>query len=277
MNSPDPGSPANPYAPPTAPQFENRGEPGLPATVSAFSAVKFGLSPPGGLVTILIGMAHLFIPVAGPIALFGYEAEITCRLARRESELPALRFADFSANAARGIVPFFVQFLFSFAAILLGGPLVVAPMIILQIAKSRPQSLGDSPSDVGVVATVVFLSCVGLLGVLIVLVWPVLNAAATRAALSQDFATALKPSAVLDYAKRTFWPTLGSFVAYGFLGAFVALGGTLLFGVGLYLAIVALQLGQAHLRWQLYERYLSLGGAPVPIKMNVPVVAPIYT
>ncbi len=277
MNSPDPGSPANPYAPPTALQFEKRGEPGVPATVSAISAVKFGLSPPGGFTTTLIGLVHLLIPVAGPIALLGYEAEITCRLARRESELPALRFADFSANATRGIVPFFVRFLFSFAAIFVGGPLVFGPMIILQIAQSRPQTIGDSPSDVGVIATVVLVSCVALLVVITLLLWPVLNAAATRAALSQDFATALKPSAVLDYAKRTFWPTLGSFVAYVFLGAFVALGGILLCGVGIYLAIVALQLGQAHLRWQLYERYLSMGGAPVPIKANAPVVAPVYT
>jgi hypothetical protein len=102
-----------------------------------------------------------------------------------------------------------------------------------------------------------------------------LSAAVTRAELTEDFGESLKFGALWDYFRRTWKDALLSSFVFGLLAVPLVLLGMMLCFVGMYFAIVLLQVAAMHLRWQIYEVYLARGGAPIPVKVHAPRV-PAY-
>lgn len=231
-------------------------------SVSPIQAIKFAMSDRDWKTTALIGAVMMLIPIAGPIALMGFFCEVHQRLVRRDPRpVPKLEFADLSHYIGRGVVPFVVQlivalplsFLIVFLAMLGGAGAGAATA-----ARIDPAIL----VGVGIAAGLVTIATSLLLGV-------VINAAQTRAELTEDFGQSLVFGKLMAYSGAT-WPTVMIKVfVYGFLAMLVTFAGLLLLCVGVYPAAFLVQLGQVHLRWQIYERFRATGGEEIPVKAPV--------
>jgi hypothetical protein len=230
--------------------------------VSVLEAFKFAVTGEGWLVSILVSTVMMFVPIIGPIVTQGYYAEVMQRLARRE---PVKKFSlnDFSAYLSRGLPTFVVQLVVSFALLF---PLMVLVFPVMVVASKAVDPSYAGPLMLGIMATLFSLAFF-LLG-------PIVNAALTYAALSEDIGASLRPGPLFAYAKRTWGIVLVSYVVLGLLSIVAAMVGFLMLFIGVYFAVAITQLALAHLRWQIYEVQLARGGALIPIK--APVALPVY-
>ena len=104
-------------------------------------------------------------------------------------------------------------------------------------------------------------------GVLLSLAFAVvLNAAFTRAELTESFGDALSPGALVHYSRTTWHKVIVKSIAFAFVGFGIVLCGMALFCVGLYPAMVILQIAGVHLRWQIYRYHVGRDGEPISVK-----------
>jgi hypothetical protein len=102
-----------------------------------------------------------------------------------------------------------------------------------------------------------------------VLMSVLLNAAQTRAELTEDFAQALSLSELFSYARSTYKLALVKTVTFGFVGAGIVVLGLLACYVGLYPALAILHIAGTHLRFRIFESYLARGGPPIAVRPAV--------
>lgn len=231
-------------------------------SVSPMEAIKFAFSTPDWTMNLLLGLVFTVIPVVGPLALAGWHAEIHQRLVRRHPQpIPKLDFGDFMHYLERGLGPFVVN-------LALTLPLIFVTYFFMFIAGFASVGLGRATNEPALAMVVLVVSLFGAAGMLFFFS-VMLNAALTRVELTEAIGPSLAPGPMFAYGRRIwakfFVATLGfSFLAWGLL-----MGGLLLCGVGMYAALVAVQLGSLHLRWQLYEQQLAQGGETIPLKPPV--------
>jgi len=112
---------------------------------------------------------------------------------------------------------------------------------------------------------------VGVVGIVLswivgLLLGAVMNAAMTRAELTEDFAASLSMGRILDYAGKTWWAVLLSNFVYSLVATPLIFVGYAMCFVGMYPALIVIVTGMTHLRHQQYGHYLAKGGEPVAIK-----------
>lgn len=92
-----------------------------------------------------------------------------------------------------------------------------------------------------------------------------IHVALLRAKITDDINTAIRPKDVLDMTKLLFWELLKGQFVFGLLGMVAVMFGLITLYVGLFPAVVVLQI--LHMYWyaELYKRYLEKGGVPLPI------------
>ena len=248
-----------PYAAPAEDQPQTPGE-----KIRFGEALRFAFRSEKPWSNVLLATLMMFVPVAGPIALMGWHAEIMQRLVRRHpTPVPPLEFTDFTHYITRGVQPFVSQMLaslpISFLAVFgamiggVGGGIAArsgGPEVILVIW--------------GVMALVMFVT--------MPFMWVVLNAVVTRADLVEEVGATLKMGELGRYMRATWLTVIGTFMVFAMLSVGFVLVGMLVFCIGAYVASSIMQLAQLHLRWQIYERYVARGGAPIQPKP--PVVLP---
>jgi len=247
-----PGVPA-PGAPGTAPLA-------APA-LSALEAVRFVFRAPDWTHNVLIGLVFLLIPVVGPIVLGGFLCEVHQRLVRRHPQpTPKLDFADFGHYLSRGVAPFIVSMVVVMPVMLVSYALIGGAVFAgIMIAKSTEPLFGVLVGLGG-----------GLVAVLLwVLTSIVMNAAQTRAELTEDFGQSLSLSELLAYARATWKDVVVKTITFGFVALGMVLLGLLACYFGLYPVIVILQIAAMHLRWQIYESHVAHHGALIPVKAPV--------
>jgi hypothetical protein len=236
--------------------------PNRPPPTSALRAVKFGFQAPDLGRTALYGAVLLLIPIAGPIAIGGWLCEAHQRLVRRHPEpLPRFDFADFGHYLGRGLASFLVGFA-------LFAPLMMVMYAIIAAAVFGGIWVARATHDL----TLGIVTGVGL-SVTAVVVWlfasVLLNAARTRAELSEDLSYALRLHELMSYSRRTWRSVLVKTIIFGFVSFGLLLAGLLLCYFGLYPAIIIIQIAAMHLRWQIYNSDLSHGGEPIAVKLPV--------
>ena len=226
--------------------------------VRVLAGVRFVFEDPDWKTTVLMGLVLFLIPVVGPIAFSGWLCEVQQRLVRGHPRpVPRIDFADFTHLLGRGVVPFLVQL------VMLLPIYAVISLLYVGVGIGVAASVVQGTPWIALVVGLVSL----LLGTMVGLVYSVvLNAAQTRAELTESFGDALQPRALMDYLGKTWLQAiikgfLFSFVAFG-----IALAGMLLFCVGIYPAMVVVQIAAMHLRWQIYRYHVERGGEPIAIK-----------
>ncbi len=247
---------ANPYREPPPP---------LPLPpVSVLESFKFAFDPEGGVGTILMATLCLFIPIVGPIALKGYEADILQRLVRRDGvTLPKFEFNAFGSYLTRGLATFVVEMLIWVPVWIVG----VGAMVLFMIAWTTTLPAHGSHDHGPSAGALGFLFAAPVLVSLVLLTGSVVfNAVTTRAALTEDIVASFNLKEVSAYARRMFGPTLLAMLVFGVVASAAVLIGMIGFVICMYPMVVIAQLAFTHLRFQLYERYVATGGTPIPLK-----------
>jgi hypothetical protein len=224
-------------------------------------AIKFAFRTERPWMNILVTTVFAFVPVAGPMAIAGWHAEIMQRLARRHPvPIPTLEFSDFTHYLMRGMHPFVsrvivalpLTFVTIFGAFVAGG---------VSAATART---GD-PTAVLVVWAIILLAIMLVMPFVIVIG----SAVYTRADLVEDIPSTLKMKELGAYMRAMWLTILGSSIVFGMISTAIVLLGFVACYFGAFVASAIIQLAQVHLRWQVYERFIARGGEPIPAKPPV--------
>lgn len=238
--------------------------PGLDGSVHALDAVKLLFRQPDWQTNLLVGAVFTLIPVIGPIALMGWQAEIVQRLARRHPRpVPKLDFSDLTHYLSRGVSPFVTSLVLvmPFFFVLSGLGAVAAIGAIAAAQWAHEPTVGILVAVVLSLVTFIASMVVGLCA----------SAAITRAELTEQIGSSLSIGWLLTYVGRTWLKTITANLVYSFFLFWISLLGLVTCFVGLYPVMVIATTGQAHLRWQIYGYYLSKGGEPIPVKSPVTI------
>jgi hypothetical protein len=248
-----------PYVGPRAEPAHLSPGPSQPQPVSSLGALKFVFEDAEWKYNVLIGMVLMLIPIVGPLALSGWLMEVHQRLVRRHPRpVPKLEFSDFVFLLQRGVTPFLVSLV------------TTVPLIFVMYAMMFGVGFGAFAVQAAT-NEALFAVGVGLIGfVLLVVFWCVfailMNAAMTRAELLEDFGRTLSFGELMAYARSTAGKVMVKTFTFGFLSFGIVLLGMLACYIGMYPAIVVLQIASMHLRWQIYENYVANGGTPLELK-----------
>ncbi len=245
-----------PYASPSADASPPPGE-----SIRFGEALKFCFRAEKPWMNILVSSLMAFIPIAGPIAIGGWHAEIMQRLVRRHpTPIPTFAFDDFTHYLTRGVQPFVMRVIVSLPFTMF---IVIGSMIGGASASFMARSGDPTAMFVvwGIIAGVMVLSA-PIMAI-------VTSAVYTRADLVEEFGAAMQPRKLMKYMGATWLGVLGTSIVFGLLSLVMVLVGVLACYVGAFIASAIVQLGQLHLRWQIYERYVARGGEPIPVKAAV--------
>lgn len=269
MQQPDPwqqqrwGDPAQ-VPVPYAPQVPGGEVPSEETDVRPFEALKFLFQDPDWQHNLLIGSVFYLVPMIGPFALMGWHCEIMQRLVRKHPKpIPRLDFSDLTHYLGRGVTPFVVSLVMTMPLSMGIAAVVFAVMMV--------GAAGAAALKEPAVMVLVGVLGVGISWLVGLVLGIVMNAAMTRAELTEDFGASFAFGKILDYAGKTWWKVLISNFLYGIVATPLIFVGYAACFVGLYPALIVLITGMTHLRFQQYVHYLSRGGEAVALKEPVAI------
>lgn len=213
---------------------------------------------------VLFGAVMNFIPIVGPIMLMGWQCEILQRLLKRHpNPIPKLTMDDFGYWLGRGLAPFVMVLIVTVPMVFLVVFVVLVLTFGMALFAGASQQGGD-PNPLFALAGVglTFLTYLAFMIAFSMLVTSIL----IRAELTEDIGQALNFQKIWAYVRATWKDVLVIqlvFIPFAFAAV---LGGMILLFVGIYAAIIVIMVASLHLRWQVYERYLSRGGEEIPVQ-----------
>jgi len=236
-----------------------------PPSFEFIAAFKFLFKGGNALNNILLGAVMNLIPIVGPIMLMGWHCEILQRLMKRHpNPIPKLTFDDFGYFLGRGLAPFIIVLITTVPLVFISMFVLFAVSFGVALFAGTVQPQGGEPSPLIALGGfgVPFLAFFAFLILFNVL----LMAALTRAELTEDIGMSLDFGKIWAYARATWKDILISYLVFIPLTFAVVFGGMLVVFVGVYAAVIIIMIAYLHLRWQVYERYLSRGGEMIPIQ-----------
>ncbi|RBP39588.1 uncharacterized protein DUF4013 [Roseimicrobium gellanilyticum] len=224
------------------------------------SITDFFKSPKWGM-NLLLGIVAFIIPAVGPIVLAGWL--ITGLYGRKNDENPAtfpdFDFQYFMKYLERGVWPFLVSLVSSFALIPVMMVVMFVPMLLIGAMGSN--SSGDGASIIGLLMMVVMF---GLYALAMAAFFFVTTPMIIRSTITQDFAKAFD----FGFVKRFLILTKGELMMAALFMLGVGIVYMILGVITCYLGFLAggpvMFYAWHHLQKQLYKTYLSRGGDPVP-------------
>ncbi|MCA9597315.1 MAG: DUF4013 domain-containing protein [Myxococcales bacterium] len=233
--------------------------PGSSRGVSVIDAVKAVFEDPEWKHNVMFAVIFMVIPIAGPIAMAGWFCEAQQRLVRRHPQpIPYIDFSDFGEYLRRGLTVFLVQIVMTIPVLII----VYGFIALAAVGTAGVIAATDEPA--------IGIAVGGLLGLIALMVMlgvsAFVNAAQTRAELTENFSEALSMGKVFAYGKATFWRVMIKNFAFMFVAVGIVLLGMMLCYVGIYPAAIVLQIAAMRLRFMIYDDYLARGGEPIPVK-----------
>ncbi|MCC6214117.1 MAG: DUF4013 domain-containing protein [Polyangiaceae bacterium] len=262
---PQPG--ASPYVPsPYAAAAALGPGPGARRPVRVLDGVRFAFTNPNWKNDLLLSIVLSLIPLVGPLAFAGWLVEVHQRLVRRHpSPFPKLDFGDLMYWVNRGLAPFLV-------GLVVGLPVFFLVYLAIAIGMGITVAIGAATGEPIVVVLVSVVMALAW-ALFLLAVGPVYNAFQTRAELTGTFEGAFRFSDSMAYARATAWRVIVKNLVFGMVATGLVLCGMLACYVGLFPAIVVVQIAAMHLRWQLYDDHRARGGAEIPLQEPQPVPA----
>jgi hypothetical protein len=219
---------------------------------------------------LLLGGVAMLIPLLGQIVLAGWQ--IGCLWGRGDDDEPArfppFDFQFFIKYLERGMWPFLVQLVASFVLV----PVIMAVMVVVGLMAGFFGAHHGQPSNLAVGALIAGAMCVPLL--LMVGFNLVLTPLMVRATITQDFAKAFDPGFVKGFLSRVWREILLAMLYLLCLGLCLMVLAVVTCYVGAFFAAPVVIFSWHHLQRQLYQLYLSRGGAPVPVSHKLSDVPP---
>ena len=212
----------------------------------------FVRKPKSGYKNVLIGCLAPLIPIAGEMVLLGYRAEVSEELERDPDlkEHPDFSLDKLATYLQRGVWPYLSRLLSYMVLLSLGA--IVSVIAGFGLYQVMPEPL----LCIGVGYLTYFVSFI----LSNTLVWPM----EYHAQITRKFAPLDDFKFALRFARVCWFSTLVAVLMHTMF-SFVALFlGMLMLWIGLYPAIVIVQMAEQHLMTQLYLHYLDEGGEPIP-------------
>ncbi|MEX2286328.1 MAG: DUF4013 domain-containing protein [Planctomycetaceae bacterium] len=228
-------------------------------------AYRFIFQSPKWLTNVLLsGVCMLvagIIPIVPQLVLMGYQFEIIEALHRRPNQM----YPDFDLNRladylTRGMWPFLVTFVASFVLIPVGFVLMFGFMAIFGSVMAAGASTTVTVL-IGALLVIVLIALSVLAGIVSV---PM----SLRAGLAQDFAAGFDFEFIKSFVSRVGLELLLTWLFLIASGFILTIVGFLACFIGAFVSVALWMLAQGHLMYQLYELYLSRGGAPIPLKTD---------
>ena len=182
------------------------------------------------------------IPILGQIFLIGWMLDIARRVIRRDPvPLPDLNFGEQLAEGFRGFV---ISLVYAIPVFIL-----IAPIVISSIAVTDP---GVNQDAAATVVSVISLCCSGLMLLYSLVLWVVLPAAYTNAAVKESLGAGLNFREVFGLIKAAPGPYLLALVGT-LIGGVIAPLGSILCLVGVVLTYAYAMAVTGHLYGQAYR------------------------
>jgi hypothetical protein len=228
-----------------------------------FEAYRYVFVSPKWAQNVLLSMLCMFVPVIGPIVLYGYHYEIIEVMHLRGPS----QYPDFDLNR---LLKYLMRGLWVFLVSLIVALPVSAAAGVLGIAVSIISTLMEGHGSNGEALVVVLVVLVSLLVVVVfvgnVLVFLISVPLTLRAGLMQDFSTAFSLGWVWDFVKKMWVEMVLTALFLGVTAPVIVLAGALLLCVGMYPAGAWVSFAPPYLYHRLYELYLQRGGMAIPLK-----------
>lgn len=219
---------------------------------------------PKWMMNLLLGGLCVLIPFIGPIVVLGWL--ITGFWARQDERFetfPDFDFSDFGKYLERGLWPFLVIFAASMAGSLVMMPIIwilTIPMVLM--GGSFSSGDGNAGGCVALIFPVfIVLICLVLALALLLVLVPL----KIRATITQDFVKSFDFGFVKRFLALTWKEIVLSSLFICVSSIVLTFAGMLVFCVGMYFASVVIYFAWTHLNKQLYQLYLSRGGAVIPL------------
>lgn len=239
-----------------------------PRRLTYLSAFRYVFENPDWFSSMVFGTIFSFLPVLGPVALWGYSYEIIEALHRRPNvPYPKFEFKRLGEYCMRGVWPYIL-------ALTVETILGILFQVVYQVVFQGGLMLWMSNQQAAAIVTAIVAPILVGGGVILAVGVAVgTGPFLIRAGLTQDFRQVFHLAWIKGYWKRV-WPE--QILAYLFIMAATTILrplGCLLFGVGFFAAYFVLWIAASHLQWQIYEIYLERGGEPIPLH-PLPAEAP---
>ena len=221
--------------------------------MQVMQAAKFFFQDEDWVMNMLMGTVFLIIPILGQIALGGWHAEIAQRLERGEEKpIPKLELNDLIKWFEKGVVPFVAQMLAVLPVLIIA---MVLPFFFVMAMVSGVR--GGALISILVMVMICIIVFSFLLSIVVVSIQ-------TRAELSLSFKETFNIGALKAYLARNAIRILVSHFLFGMVAMGMITLGMLACFIGVYPISVALGVGSAHLRVQIYQQHLQDGGEAIP-------------
>lgn len=220
---------------------------------------------PKWLMNVLLAGLCAFIPIVGPMVVFGWLITgFWSRPGAAPEAFPDFDFSNFGKWLQRGLWPTLVAMVASIGFYVV----FVLPMVVAGAALGASAGQGRNGAG-GIGGAVLAVGMVGAEGLVLLAMTFVIKPLMIRAALIQDFGKAFDFSFVKSFVSLV-WLELVLSVLFMMLGAFViSLVGMLALCVGMFFTPPVIYFMMVHLDRQIYRLYLSRGGAEVPLSPSL--------
>lgn len=238
--------------------------------VNYIASITDFFKSPNWMMNLLLGGVCVLIPLIGPIVVLGWL--ITGFWARQDERcetFPDFDFSNFGKYLERGLWPFLVSL-----AVSMAGTLVMIPIVwILMIPMMLIGATGDADAGtcIGLVFTVLIVIVCLLLALALLMVLVPLK---IRATITQDFVKSFDLGFVKRFLALTWKEIILSSLFICVSSVVLTFVGMLVFCVGVYFASVLVYFAWTHLSKQLYQLYLSRGGAVIPLSPKLSDLPP---
>lgn len=229
------------------------------AITDFFKSPKWGTN-------LMLGAVSMIIPFVGPIVLQGWH--VTGFWARGHDEdptrFPTFDFQYFGKYLERGIWPFLVMLIASFALVPVILLVIGVPMLLLMPALSQSGNMGAPWLPIALFIGIGVVYMAFIFGFQF-LTTPLI----LRATITQDFGKSFNLGFMKSFVALVWKEQLvAMFNMFGIAIAVMILTVITCYIGGLFAAPVAIYAWH-HLQKQLYQLYLSRGGTAIPLSLKL--------
>ncbi len=229
-------------------------------------SLTFVKEHPEYLSNVFLATLLQFIPIVGPIALYGYVYEIVAAVIKGE-QYPKFEFDRFMPYLKSGVWTFVVGFIGVFVFFIF---FALVSLVVGGVAAGFGMAIG--PEEDGSVMAIVQVA-VMFIGLPVggVLAGLVMRPMTLRAVLMNDLGAAFDFGFVRQYVALTWKEQLLSSAFLLLVMPFALLIGMLACFVGMYFTLTWIWFSIAHLEAQIYRLFVARGGKAIEIKIPLPV------
>lgn len=224
------------------------------------SVSDFFKSPKWGM-NLLLGSVSMLIPMVGPLVLSGWH--ITGMWGRGDADdaegFPPFDFQYFVKYLERGVWPFVVNLVVSLVLVPLMMLLIFPVILFAGVMDPHHHTHTSGGVIVALIAGIFVLQAL-----LMLVFYFITTPLVLRATITQDFARAFDFGFVRGFLSRVWQELVGAMIFMFGLGLCLMVIAVVTCYLGFFFAAPVAMFSWHHLQKQLYQLYLSRGGAAVP-------------